>query len=105
VGYLGNNGYGPYYKYTSPVATYLFTGGWYSPPEFYLRDCNASRFDCVNGGCVPADTYKTPGFYANLAACQSGCAKNSNCKGECVEAAELAALQQAVGNIKNRICG
>lgn len=63
------------------------------------------QYDCLNGGCVPKTTYNTPGFYANLAACQSGCAKNSNCKGECVEAAELAQLQQAVGNIKNRICG
>lgn len=61
--------------------------------------------DCINGGCVPKTTYNTPGVYANLAACQSGCAKNSPCNGECVGAAEIAALQQAVGNIKNRICG
>jgi hypothetical protein len=63
------------------------------------------KYDCINGGCVPAITYDTPGFYANLAACQSGCAKNSTCKGECVEAAEIAALEQAVNNLKPRICG
>jgi hypothetical protein len=62
------------------------------------------KFDCLNGGCIPAVTYSTPGFYANLAACQSGCAKNSNCTGECVEAAELAALQQAANNVRSKLC-
>lgn len=62
------------------------------------------RFDCLNGGCIPQATHKTPGFYANLAACQSGCAKNSNCAGECVSAAELAALQQAANQLKSKIC-
>lgn len=65
----------------------------------------AQPHDCVNGGCVPAKVYGTPGFYASLTACQSGCAKNSPCNGECVDAAELAQLQQAVGNVKSRVCG
>jgi hypothetical protein len=60
--------------------------------------------DCINGGCVPKTAYNTPGFYANLAACQSGCAKNSNCKGECVESAEIAALTQAANQLQARIC-
>ena len=62
-------------------------------------------YDCVNGGCVPKETYKTPGAFASLAACQSGCAKNSNCTGECVNPAELAALQQAASNLQSKICG
>ena len=61
--------------------------------------------DCVNGGCVPKATYNTPGAFATLAACQSGCAKNSNCAGECVDPAELAALQQAASNLQSKICG
>jgi hypothetical protein len=60
--------------------------------------------DCVNGGCVPKTTYNTPGVFPNLAACQSGCAKNSNCTGECVDPAEIAALQQAVNNLQSKIC-
>jgi hypothetical protein len=61
-------------------------------------------YDCLNGGCVPKTTYNTPGVYVNLAACQSGCAKNSNCTGECVSSEELAALQQAANNLKSRLC-
>jgi hypothetical protein len=71
-------------------------------------DCDSvnpsQKFDCLNGGCIPAETYTTPGIYANLAACESGCAKNSNCKGECVSAAELAALQQAANQLQSKIC-
>jgi hypothetical protein len=75
----------------------------------YSSDCNGGvspnqKYDCVNGGCVPAATYGTAGSYANLAACQSGCAKNSPCKGECVESAELAALQQAANQLQARNC-
>ena len=62
-------------------------------------------YDCVNGGCVPKTTYGTPGKYATLAACQSGCAKDSNCTGECIDSAEIAALQQAANKLKTTYCG
>ena len=62
-------------------------------------------FDCLNGGCIPKSTYGTPGTFANLTACQYGCAKNSDCKGECVSAEELAALQQAASALQAKICG
>ncbi len=61
-------------------------------------------YDCINGGCLPKTTYNTPGIYANLAACQSGCAKNSNCKGVCVSPEELAALQQAANQLQSKVC-
>jgi hypothetical protein len=64
-----------------------------------------SRYDCVNSGCVPQVIYSTPGKYATLAACESGCAKDSPCTGECVPAAEIAALQQAANNLQSRNCG
>jgi hypothetical protein len=66
---------------------------------------NNEPCDCLNGGCITAATYNTPGKYANLAACQSGCAKDSPCAGECVSAADLANLQQAAGLVQTRICG
>jgi hypothetical protein len=68
-------------------------------------DLGNETCDCINGGCVPAATYNTPGKYANLAACLSGCAKDSPCTGECVSAADLANLQQAAGLVQTRICG
>jgi hypothetical protein len=61
--------------------------------------------DCLNGGCIPASIYKTPGRYATLAACESGCANNSPCDGECVSTAAIANIEQAVNNLQSRLCG
>jgi len=61
-------------------------------------------YDCINGACLPKITYSTPGKYANLAACNSGCAKDSNCTGECIPTADLAALQTATTNLISRYC-
>ena len=63
-----------------------------------------TRYDCLNGGCIPKTTYGTPGVFPSLAACQSGCATNSTCTGECVLAEELAALQQAANTVRPRLC-
>lgn len=83
--------------------------GWYTTPEFYTKGCEglplSLSFDCLNGGCVGSGLYGTPGVYQSLAACQSGCAKNSTCTGECVSSEELAALQQAAANVRPRFCG
>jgi hypothetical protein len=65
---------------------------------------NNSPCDCLNGNCVPATTYNTPGKYATIAACESGCAKNSNCIGECVDPTEIANLSQAINNLQSKIC-
>jgi hypothetical protein len=62
------------------------------------------KYDCVNGGCVPKSTYSTPGKYDSLAACQSACAKDSPCNGECISAAEIAALQQAANKAQANCC-
>jgi hypothetical protein len=105
----GNGAGGVYTRYAaSPVWQYN-AAGWYSYPQFYLKNCSGvtpeGKCDCVNGGCVPSATYNTPGKYANLAACESGCAKDSPCTGECVSTAEIAALQQAVSTVQSRLCG
>jgi hypothetical protein len=85
----------PDYLFYPPTATVVYTG------------CGAQydKCDCVNGGCVPSTTYNTPGKYANLAACESGCGKDSPCDGECVSTAQIAALQQAAANVQTRLCG
>jgi hypothetical protein len=83
------------YLFYPPTATIAYAG------------CGNSvgKYDCVNGGCVNSATYSTPGIFATLAACQSGCAKNSTCTGECVSAEDLANLQQAAGIVQSRLCG
>ena len=60
--------------------------------------------DCINGGCVPATMYDTPGLFPKLADCQSGCAPDSDCEGECVSSAEILTLQQSIGNLQSKIC-
>lgn len=101
-----------------PPAEY---GGWclYNDEQYVIENIPASNcpkclvisvnpdqpYDCVNGGCVAKTTYATPGKYANLSACQAGCAKDSTCTGECVSAEQIAALQQAADQIKSRLCG
>jgi hypothetical protein len=108
---------------TAGYPHYVVSGAFYSfnrwdsvtytkVPRSYCVNCGppdpltpSQKHDCVNGYCLPSATYGTPGIFANLAACESGCAKNSNCTGECVSADELAALQQAANNLKARLCG
>ena len=83
--------------YFSSVISLTYEGCDNSPPP-------DQPYDCLNGGCVPKTTYNTPGVFATLAACQSGCAKNSDCVGECVSTGELAALQQAANNLQTKFC-
>lgn len=63
-----------------------------------------SPHDCINGSCIPQHQYGTPGQYPDLSTCQSGCASNSNCVGECVSPQQLAALQAAANNLKTKFC-
>jgi hypothetical protein len=110
---------GAYADYTVSGAGFYGTA-FYSRPTVYLVGCsdggsggtggtgggidNNQPHDCVNGGCVPKTTYGTPGKYASLAACQSACAKDSNCTGECVSSEEISALQQAANKAQANCC-
>jgi hypothetical protein len=71
-------------------------------------DCNGIRpeepYDCVNGACLPARTYSTPGRYPNIAACQAACIRDSNCTGQCISTAELATLQQGANELQAKFC-
>jgi hypothetical protein len=92
------------------AAVYSDPNNWsfYAPTLLVTYEgCNDSApgYDCINGGCLPKATYGTPGIFTTLAACTSGCAKNSNCQGECISAEEIAALSQAANSLKSKICG
>jgi hypothetical protein len=116
-------------SYSPHRVVYLVLGGVTSPGKIYRAtataklekigtDCSncgsastpppginpTQPYDCVNGGCVPKTTYSTPGKYASLAACQSGCAKDSPCTGECVPVTDVNALQQAAIKAKANCC-
>lgn len=68
-------------------------------------DCPETLFDCINGNCIASTTYNTPGIFATLADCQAACGQNPGCDGECVSAAEIAALQAAAANARSNCCG
>lgn len=90
-------------------ASTLITESCYQAGTLVITPINpaidpAQQYDCINGGCIPKTTYNTTGKYASLAACQSGCAKDSNCTGECVSVEEIAALQQAASNLQSKNC-
>jgi hypothetical protein len=106
----GTFGRGTYTQYSNGTNPTFKQTGWYTIELYRKGDCTSGvaanqPFDCLNGGCIPKTTYNTPGKYASLAACRSGCAKDSNCAGECVSAAEIAALQQAANLVRNKLCG
>lgn len=42
----------------------------------YIGDGN--KFDCINGSCIKANIYNTPGQYATLQECQNNCSSGSN---------------------------
>ncbi len=87
----------------SPPPTYFLKGS--CPPNLLPTALDpAQQHDCINGSCLPATVYKTPGVYPNLASCQGGCAKNSVCTGECVPSSEIQNLNTAVATLKSKAC-
>jgi hypothetical protein len=103
--YFPNNGR-PFNHYNDGLGGIFGGRGWNSAPSYYKKNCAIdTKYDCLNGGCIPRSVFGTPGKYETLAACESGCGKDSPCNGECVSAAEIAALQQAANNLQSRNCG
>lgn len=45
----------------------------------------ASKFDCINGSCVDAKTYNTPGFFTSQEECQKVCAFSCEDGKQCVD--------------------
>jgi hypothetical protein len=62
------------------------------------------RYDCLNGNCKNKLDYNTPGIYNNLTDCQAACGSGTPCNGECIPAAEITALNQAITDLQGRYC-
>lgn len=108
-----NQGYSRRFGYPPPL---ISCGAGYSAWCLYedetivsieSYDCDGLNenqpYDCLNGNCVPANSFNTPGYYPNLAACKSSCGKSPDCKGECLSAEQLAALDRAIAEAEARI--
>lgn len=98
-------------------SSWALPGTWStsSPPEVYFKQgCDnyvppaplspQNPHDCINGNCLPKSVYGTPGIFASLSACESGCAKNSNCTGECIPSGEINNLRAAVVSLQKQVC-
>lgn len=42
------------------------------------------KFDCINGACIPYQTYNTPGQYSSLEECQANCGNGQECPPCCI---------------------
>jgi hypothetical protein len=93
----------------------LFGGaGWYSTPEYYLKNCQSGSYDCVNGQCITKSTYNTPGIFATLVECQAVCTSNG-CSAPaanycpegkvCIDSSEWSQIEELASQNRAKHCG
>lgn len=63
---------------------------------------SASKYDCINGACLPNTTYSTPGLYQSLSECEVVC--GTGCSGKCISNADWATIEGLAGQLKNKNC-
>lgn len=93
-----------------PWETYQ-DGAFLTSKVFTKSDPNCSSgnnpdtgYDCINGVCVLATVYNTPGQYASLSACQSACGV-APCDGVCLSNSEYDQIKNALLDSKAEVCG
>ena len=59
--------------------------------------------DCINGACIMASVYSTPGIYKTLEECEIAC--GTGCSGKCISNSDWAQIQGLSSELKNRSCG
>lgn len=62
-----------------------------------------ATFDCINGACINASKYNTPGMYPSLSECENVC--GAGCGGKCISNSEWAQIEGLSNQLKNRNCG
>lgn len=60
------------------------------------------RYDCINGSCVSAELYGSPGIYESLPACEQNC--GPGCGGVCISNADWAKISNLAAMIRNKDC-
>ncbi len=61
-------------------------------------------YDCLNGKCVKASDYKTPGIFKKLDDCKSACGGGARCDGVCLDKDEVNKIKALAGDIKGKVC-
>lgn len=80
-------------------------------------DSSTASYDCVNGTCVDARRYNTPGFFKSLLDCQKICAFSCGDGKQCVDpisfcppgkicldSSEYGEIQRMISRIRENIC-
>lgn len=67
-------------------------------------DCTPAAviYDCINGACIDADTYGTPGIYASLEECEIAC--GTGCSGKCISNSDWAQIEGLINQLKQKNC-
>ena len=63
-----------------------------------------TRYDCLNGACISALEYGTPGFYSSLEECEQVCG-SQGCSGKCISNSDWVKIQGLASKLKNQNCG
>ncbi|OYD90594.1 hypothetical protein CDG76_30690 [Nostoc sp. 'Peltigera membranacea cyanobiont' 210A] len=73
-------------------------------PSFSLKNFTpvATPHDCINGACIMASVYSTPGIYTTLEECEVAC--GIGCSGKCISNSDWAQIQGLSNQLKNRSC-
>ncbi len=60
--------------------------------------------DCINGACIPASKYSTPGLYPTIEDCEISCGGNG-CNGVCVGRSDWAQIKGLADQLRSKECG
>lgn len=63
---------------------------------------SVNAHDCINGICIKATEYNTPGFYDNLETCEKSC--GTGCSGKCLSNKEWNQIKELARKLKSKNC-
>ncbi|MDJ0797883.1 MAG: hypothetical protein QNJ51_13885 [Calothrix sp. MO_167.B12] len=75
----------------------------YNSEPTVLVSCSGVPHDCLNGACVLASEFNTPGLYKSLSECQKVCGAKG-CSGECLSKKEFSILKELARQSRNVNC-
>ena len=74
----------------------------YGSSSCWEEEEEEKKYDCINGACIEAVKYETPGLYQSLEECQVAC--GTGCSGKCISSNEWKQIQDLARRIRNKNC-
>lgn len=63
---------------------------------------DTDTYDCINGACIKASEYETPGLYENISECEKAC--GTGCSGKCLSNEEWSKIKDLAKKLKDKNC-